>query len=709
MNVPPELRTWLTDRMMEVKNTLGLLTYFQEEGVTPEMKGQLAAIVDRLEVIVHDLQSPYFDNGSLSLLGLERSQNKLFRAGHSSMMRVNINMTDANKRSQALGTAFKYVVLEWLQREFGIRSVSVNPEGTSFLVINVTPDEISCALRRFTQEIKLKLETEEIQKRYGFDSTLLDRFTPSSAAMVMDLTTEGFAITETLMTGDRRMIMDLQNKIITLIEDAQRLLAVGTTLIEKEGPEAFGMKAMFGGMSVFNAADLPMTPQMTGYDRLQMGLRIGLGYVPAAEYVSPLDDRMMIFPAADGKLTFHPRFAHNYGLLYALAMARLKDAVKKIQDAATPEQTEAALITLKDAVESFTIIFTIGEIARTNPRNRLFTKWIQNVELHDGTKKAEYYFLEEVSMMTGPNMHNVHMTVWEIDSFKAYSSVYPVDETDSNFWGIFDQFVWVAKERGIDPPVMTQMAGDLVAVAISTVDQQGRSVDLADFISRVQKRIAGVYGNKKFQDTRKVEVPNGHGNRVERQPLWLVGDEFVASWTQPPGSRPYLRTLSVSAVGATIPIPRTSLDIAPFFAIMDNLARRVDTLKDETSPQKGQYRIVSTEQTELQAEQAPISSVTGYYIPREVSSHSAELVSFIARIDDELTEIWGEPWSSLSADVKRAFSVRLIAMMRGRQIRPVLDNNVAQQVFRQIGHAMPRIPQTQILLAPVLPRVGVTL
>jgi hypothetical protein len=105
--VSPLLRTWLTTQMMDVEETLGFLINLKPDDLTPELKQKLREIDSHLEHIVHDLKSPYLDNGSLSLLGVERLQNLLFRVGRGSILRVNVNMTDANKLDPTgkLGTA----------------------------------------------------------------------------------------------------------------------------------------------------------------------------------------------------------------------------------------------------------------------------------------------------------------------------------------------------------------------------------------------------------------------------------------------------------------------------------------------------------------------------------------------------------------------------------------------------------------------------
>lgn len=697
--VPRDLRTWLTTQMLEMRNTFNYLVDLQENDINDDVKKWLIEKMESIETLVHDLQSPFFENGSLSLLGLERLQNLLFRVGHGSMLRVNINMTDANKLdpSGKLGTAYKNVVLKWLQREFGIRHVSQNPEGTSFLAINVGPHEISCSLRRFAHEIKLMLRTKAVQEQYDFDASLLKSFTPDATSMYMNLSTMGLEVGEILKNGDKQMILELQNQIITYIEESQRLLAVGTTLVEKEGPEKFGMTAMYGGLNLYNAADLPMFPDMSGYERLQTGLRIGIGYVPEAEYRSPMDE-MVKFGSAPGKLAVHPRYAHNYGLLYEVAMKRFKGAVGSVAKASTMENKEQALSELREAVQWLTIIFTIAEIARKNARNNLFTKWIQPVQLHDGMDRLEYYFLEEVAMIESPR---VHMIVAEIDSFKAFSNAYPVDETDSHFWNLFDQFIWVARSRSIDMPVMTQVGGDLIAVAVPTLDQNGRSVDISEFIARVQKRVAGVYGNKPFQDYAKVEVANGHGMRVERRPLWRVGEKIIPSVTQPEGGEPYRRTLSLTMVGTTIQKPQSALDIGGFFDIVTELAVRVDELKNANLPEKGRFSVISSEQLAMPIQEP---QRLGFYVPKETRQQGEELKRFVEVSERELSGSWGEAWTQLPVDVRRHFIVNL-SFYFTPQSQPVVTPAIAQAIFSRMSMPVPVLPQMPVTLTAILPLI----
>lgn len=703
--VPPQLRSWLTDSMMEVDGILKWIMGLNTGDLTPETLQKLAEVGDRLEEITHNIQSPYFDNGAQSMLGLERLQNLMFRVGHGTVLRVNINMSLANKLdpSGRLGTAFKYAVLQWLQKEFGMRHVSQNPEGTSFLAINVGPHEISCSLGRFAREIKYLLKRKEMQKQYDFDPNLLDYFVPQATSMFMNVNAMGFEVEEILKTQDKQMILGLQNQIITRIEESLKLLSVGTMLAEKD-PGSIGLQA---GLAVYNAADLPMFPGKLGYERLQHEFANGTAYVPSAQYHSPMDGREF-FPSPDDKLTIHPRLAHNYGRLdhpiregdEGGALQMLMNAIQTLKLAQTEDERSVALAVLRGAAEWYSIIFGIGDAARTNARNPIFTKWIQEVNLNDGTKRLDYYFLENVSMRPEAN---VHLIVAEVDSLRAFSLVHPADEMDSNFWAIWVQFMWEAKKRSIDPPALSQVGGDLIAIVLPVVDKKGNPVDIADYISHVQKRIVGLYSTKPFQDYAKVEIPNGMGKRVERWPLWIVGDKLVPSLTKPAGGRPYIRTLSISAVGTTIPTPSSPLDIGPFFSTVSDLAVRVDELKDRTAPKKGQYQIVSLEQITI----AVTPSVMGYFIPRETSSQSAQLLAFVSAIDEELVAGWGEPWSNLAGAVRRDFIVRLAAMMRTAQIQPILTNAVAQTIFQQMNRPVPALPHTEIILAPVLP-IGVT-
>jgi len=708
--IPPPLRTWLTTQMIYVEETLDFLKKLKPEDLTPEVKQQLVDIIWQLEVIVHDLQSPYLENGSLSLLGVERLQNLLFRVGAGSILRVNINMTDANKldTSGRLGTAFKNMVLTWLQKEFGVRHVSLNPEGTSFLAINVGPHEISCSLSRFDREIKFLLMQEDVQKQYEFDPKRLADFNPLATSMFLKVTAEGLDVDEIVKTGDKQLILDLQRQMMTRIVHSLRLLAAGVTAVEKEGPEKFGLTAFAGGLSVFDGSQLPKFPGMAGFEKFQEYLSLGIGYYPAAEYHSHLDgDDQLV--TADENLEIHPRKAHKYGWLDHQeregdgggASQVLTKAINAVVAAQSQDEKEKALKALQDAVAQFAIISTIAEEAEANPRNRRLSKWIQEVRLHDGTKRLDSYFFEKIALRPEST---IHIIVFEVDSFKAFLAAHPMDEADSNNWGITDQFFIVAKKRSLDPPIITQVGGDLFAAAEPPVDKSGRPVDLADYIPQILKRVAGVYQDKPFQDYAKVEVPNGNGKRVERWPLWRVGNDIVPSMTQPKGGKPFIRTLSISAVGTTIPRPRSSTHMKLFFNMINNMAKMVDDLKERVPPyRKGRFAVVSPEQLQ---EPSPLA---GYYVPKEARIEGARVADFEVmgdggEVDQSLRAVWGDEWTRLPSEMRRNFIDRLSTMLH-RERPHVLTHAMVRNIFSGMGHPMPRVPAMPIMLVSRIPHI----
>ncbi len=675
VNVPQPLRTWLTHAMMYVENTIEFLQNLQVSDLTPEMQHLLRSLGKELELIVEDLKSPYLDNGSLSLLGLERIQNMLFRVGHGSIMRVNINMTDANKidPSGNLGTAFRQVVLEWLQDKFGNVHITQNPEATSFLAIDVRKHVIDDQMGRFARDIEARLRREEITKQYNLQPAMLDAFQPRATGMVMRLTGEGLTIQETLDTRDRALIMDLQERMISRIEESLRLLAVSSTLAEKR-PEAINLAS---GAAVYSVTDLPLTPGTRGYELLKEQYKLGLGYVPASVH---FPHRAREASATDVRMRQHPRHGHNFGQIdhpkrpgnSGGALQILQKALNEAAVASDDFEKQDALSRIQEAADRFSPTLSIGRMARANPRNPLFVKWEQLIHLSDGTHFMDPYFLENLAMRPEPS---IHLAMVELDSFKAFSLAYPVDEGDSHFWGIFDAFFDVAHEMRIDPPILTQVAGDLVAAAIPTVDQDGNPTNLERFLKHVQHHVVEAYRDKPFQDYTKREVTDEKGTRVERWPLWQIGDLTFPFVTRPKHGKAYMRTLSITAVATTIERPTKASDGEALMRLKDEMASQIEVLKEKLAPQKGGFALMTPPPTTKKER----SRNTGYFMPRTDQEGKAGMHRFASIIDRQLHTAWGEHWDKLDRSTKKSFLSRLY--QEAPTMPPILTPDAVVSIF----------------------------
>lgn len=720
LSVPPVLRTWLTNAMIYLENVTSFLFNLKAEDVTPGLQAQLGELSETIERLLHDFQSPYFDNASLSILGLERIQNTLFRAKRGTITRVNINMTDANKLDPTgnLGSAYKYSVLAWLQEQFGIRKVSINPEGTSFMVLDEMPHRLVDNLNRFSREVMQRLKLRIIQQMYQYDGSLLDKFEPKATAMFIDISADGLDIDETLETADRQLILDLQDRVIARIEHSLRILAVGTDIAEKD-PASIGLQA---GLAVYSAADLPLTPTKTGYEMFRHHRYLGQGYVPASVYWSPLVSLPFAPRGAPNETMWRrPRVGHEYGKIdhpprrgdAGGALQQLQDVLRRISQAKTTEEIEIALNYLEAAVGNFGHILNLGDLARANPRNPALIKYVQQVKFHDRTRQTESYFLENVALSPESD---VHLALVEIDSFKAFSSRYPVDEEDRNFWGIFDQFFWMAKRMSIRPPLVSQVAGDLIAVAVPTKNLKGEDVDIGDFIKQVQQRVRNVYGDKPFQDMAKTMVPNGHNGiqKVVRKPLWICDGQIVASNTQPEGGEPYMRTLTISAVGTTISTPRTASDRIDFFRLIHSLASEVETLKEETSPAKDAHRIMDADGM-IASRQL---SITGFaemrketdkppvFLPSETSHMDYNRLVLMEAMDGQMEVAVGDTWKNIPPDAKLAL-LEQWSISQQVSVGPyMLNHNMVGQVMAQMGYTPVQFPPINMMfMPPAIPMV----
>jgi hypothetical protein len=698
LQVDPSIRSWLSTAMIYIESTLHFLDHLTAEQITPELQTKIPHLSDMFEEIVHDLKSPYLDNGSLSLMSLERIQNLLFRDKRASMMRLHINMTDANKLDPSgnLGTAYKRAVLEWLQEEFGQRNISLNPEGSSFLAINVSRHAISCSVGRFDREIKYALRSPEIYERYGFDAKLIDDFAPSAKSMFMTIDTEGLHINEVLTSKDPDAILDLQAQIIGRIEESLRVLAVGTTLAERD-PASIGMAA---GASVYNHTDLPLIPGKAGYEVLKKNIELGLGYVPPSRYQS---SSSIGTPNIDEKFQRHPRYAHDFGRLDhperadtpGGALQILQRALLHLSSADSASEINRALEGLKEAMDLFELALDIGRMARSNPRNPAFIKWMQEIKLSDRSNLMDSYFIERVALRPEAQ---VHLVVMEIDSFKAFSTTYAVDETDSNFWGLFEPFFAEAKARGIDQPLITQVAGDLVALALPIVDADDRAVDINEFVTAAQQRVEKKYQDKPFHDMAKVKLRNGKGARIERQPLWQRGFAVFPSSTQPSNTDPFMNTLSVTAIATTAPTPRDADDMREWVRNINDIAKEIEALKESTAPNKGGYGFRPfAENDGLKPPPEPMGSV---YPAGSAVKIDRRADRFRASIERQLEEAWGEDWTTMPLPAQNSFIGGL--QSRAESSPGILTPDEVVDVMSQMSGSLAQFPPAPTLFMPLL-------
>jgi hypothetical protein len=637
--------------MIYVEKAIEFLKGLTVDDLTNEFQEKMRFIGPALEEIIHDLRSSYLNNGSLSLLGAERIQNLLFRDGKGSMFRFNINLTDANKidPSGNLGTAFKHAVLEWLQYEFGVRRISLNPEGSSFLAINVSRHEMSSSLGRFEREIRHRLMLPEMCKRFEYEASLLRDFTPSVVGMFMTIDDEGLGIQNILDGGNANAILRLQRRVINRIANSLRLLAVGSTLVEKD-PASIGLKA---GLVLYDVADLPSKPEDEGYDIFQEQLTLGLGYVPPSIYRSEFLDET--FSTDNRIMAAYPRIAHDFGHLDRPAregdeggtLQILMKAIDEASNASSYKQKKAALRRLHKATGRFARALDLGHVASLNPRNHLFVKWIQKVKLSDGTALLDSCFIEKAALRPEDKLH---LVLFELDSFKAFSSKYGVDEYDTAFWAVFDHVFSVARDLSIDKPLISQVAGDLVVAAVPILDLNGDRVDIKDFVKMVQGRIAVAYRDRPFHDYAKKEMPSGDekGKRVERWPLWKRGRKVFLSQKKPRDAKPYMNTLSVSVVATTVSTPRIGYDLQMYSRIIEEMAENVERLKQDAAPEKGGFSYF--EEVVLAPTEPPGPST----VPTNISDlHRASkrrgpeasvIKRFERSIDAQFYKAWGDRW-----------------------------------------------------------------
>jgi len=706
LKVHRSLRSWLSGAMIYVENTIDFLNDLTVEDISHDLKKKLPLVSAMLEEIVQDLKSPYIDNGSLSLLALERIQNLLFRDKQASMLRLNINLTDANKvdTSSNLGTAYKHAVLEWLQKEFGERHISLNPEGSSFLAINVSRHEISCSLGRFAREILYRLRHPEMYERYEFDPAVLDHFVPSATGMFLTMGTEGLEVDEVVESGDAEATLELQKRMIGQIEESMRLLAVGSTLAEKD-PASIGL---ISGMGVYDADDLPLLPGKPGYEILKEKLELGTGYVPPSVYRSEFTRGT---PTMDEEFRIHPRFGHDFGHLDhperkdtpggkddtpGGALQLLQKAILALSAAEGEEEIEFALETLKKTTRRFSLALDLGRIARSNPRNPAFVKWIQEVKLSDGTKLQDPYFVERVSLRPEKI---VHLITLEIDSFKAFSDTYPVDEADSHFWGVFDPFFEEARERGIDQPLITQIAGDLVALAVPVIDSEGNAVDIEEYVTSAQQRIKEKYKDMPFQDRAKVKVKNGNGYRIERLPMWQKGNMVTSQERQPKGAEPFLTTLTVTAVATTAETPRTSHGRKLWEDNIALMASKIEALKEEKRPHKGGFALHDFDDSQELPDAR--TSFAGIYRIGTLEKRDLIAERFDVAVDGQLSEAWGEDWTGMESQGKAKF----LGILRTRaESSPaiLMPDDFVDAISEMGGAELMQFPPAPILFMPLM-------
>ncbi len=708
--IPPHVRTWLTHTMLYVEKAISFMEQLTEDALTPQMREKLPLLAETLDRIVYDLRSPYLDNMSLSLLGLERLQNQLIRSGSATIVRMNINMTDVNKidLSGNLGTAFKQAVLEWLQWRFGLERVSVNPEGTSFLIVKEDSSSPSFEYDQFARQIRFRLEQRTMCERYRYSSELLARFVPDAAMFYFTVDAGHLKPRETVREGSRDAIMALHEEILKISERSLRLLAVGGGVLEKT-PAELGLES---GMRVYDANFL-LRPEIQSDEGFERKLELGLGYVPANVYISPA---ATAGDSGAGIMVRHPRYGHDLGRLdHACrpgdeggALQRALHALNTAARASTEPEKFAAVRRLRKAAEGLATALELGRRARLNPRNPLlFEKWMQTVHLHDASRIVDSYFIEQMALT---RENRVHLAVVEIDSFKAFSSAYPIDETDSSFWGIFDVFADVAELMSMRRPIMSQVAGDLVAVAIPTIDREGVRVDLSTYMNAVQRLVRERYAGRPFHDCAKVKFMSTDGMRVERIPLWAVdefnaegrrSEKYMASPCLPSGGRPFMNTVSISWVGTTIHVPRTAKAVGELPKIVDDLATKVEAQKERSVPFK-QISLVVPSAISLTPQPPPV--LIGGLTPIGMMEPRPALQQLVHLIDQQFAAAWSpQVWDNFDPHVKAQFMNRVSERMHS--LPPIVTPEEVGEIFESVDEpaADQVMPEFPTLFIPMLP------
>lgn len=700
--LPPQLRTWLTHAMLYVARSLRWIEGLSAQDLTPEVRAKLPLLGRTMERIVHDLKSPYLENMSLALLGLERLQNRLIRPGSAVVTRIAVNMTLANELDPSgnMGSAFKQAVVEWLQWRFGVERISINPEGTSFLVVREAGSETGFDAEEFAREILFRLEQQGMQQKYRYEPWHLEGFLPRAHVITMQVDASDLPVAERMRSGTRDEIHDLHRRVLDRCEQSLRLLAVGGTILEKE-PAELGVAA---GIEVFDGNFL-RDPVLQQQEPLASRLRQGYGYVPPSRYVPPLDQLRGTDPA----LSRHPRYQHNYGRLSHPARADDHGGALQVLLAALREASLAgegpaqlqALEHLRSAADRFGIAFEIAWEARRNPRNpALFTKWVQEVRLHDATTRYDSYFIEEIARIASDRLH---LAVVEVDSFKAFSLAHEVKSADEDFWAIFDVIALLAREQEIDGISFAKVAGDLVAVALPSVDREGNAVSLDAFMREAQRRVKDRYRDRPFQDYAKVTLQNARGRNVLRMPLWQrVGDPTGRPFPapgRPAGAVPFRNTVSISWTGTTIHTPRTEKAVTLLPRIVDELATQVEQLKSASAPFKGVARNVTAS---ISLTPEPPSVFVGGVHPQLINKPLQVPEELVRSVGEQFAAAWGrEIWERFDPQLKRQFFNRLSEQLH--ELPPVLQPPAVGQLFAVSSAYRPIQP------LPLMPTIFVSM
>jgi len=680
LTVPPALRTWLTNTMIHIEMILQFLSNLTADELTPGLQAQLKGLSKSLGNMVTNFQSPYMNNGLDPLLEVQRLQDDIFREGGGEAARSTINMTDANSRDKSgeLGDLFKNVIVNWLHDIYGRRQVSLNPEGTTFMVIDIPRHRV---VDNASRQI-----TEIIQGMEASGRTLPEGFVPRVVSMFMKFSEGDIDLTELTSDLDQQRVQEigpvkaivesknkekilaLQQRIIAYIERSLRIMAVANTIAEKASEagnydliERIGIRLIQSGTLVFEAPDIGRLFEDPYFAEKY---RIGEGYVPATRYFSlPYE----LFGSGSNEIPFlagpedaHlsgalsylfrllPRHGHEYGRIDHLkrdddpggALQILQAALLAAADAQTRGEKEAAVEAIHAAIPAFAKILELGRSARANTRNEAVAKFEQPVILHDRTERIDSYFFENMALRPE---ENVHLAIIEVDDLKAFLKKYGVSESDAYFWTIPDAFIWAAGVMNIEmnPQFITQVGGDLMAIALPTVDKDGNPVDINKFMKKVRDWIYFTYSNMPFQAEGKVQVPNGGGtDRYDRIPLWRVSGKVLPFLNVPTGGAPYERTLTISAIGTTVRTPRTEEDRAHLREAIFNMGKIVQYLKGITAPNKDAYAFVPAENIL----KTPPQAITGFNVEERRGG-----------LEGQLAGIWGDVWDRLSEGIRTYF------------------------------------------------------
>lgn len=581
--------------------------------IAPDPLAPLRAMVDGLALLHRNTTRWTTLDGLDATAGSERMGNELFRAPQITVMRIDTNLTDANKCSNALGDHYGRALAQWGRQMFGAMQGSVTYEagGAAIKVVGTSTDrsllepvfaEFPEAVRRH-MHVLVATDPDLARRERGALHSAIDRFPPRATAAITHIHPPAVA---TAPAQRDQYMRELTLAIHVTVEEELKRLAVCLSCLRtwqhqrrREFPPT---------QRVFLVTDteriIQDDPQLAAH--YATALRQGHGYIPKTRHW-PL--------ATTISLPQFRRPFHDAGRIHNIRGSGLLDHLTALVDlvaqglaATTHEgwQAIANMLQLPERAPWGPSLLDMGLLFHRAARAELDPLYPNSHPMKVPPEIARDLGHPLVAAATRLAMRTrepLVLAVADVDGLKAHLKTYCPGISDHDIFELLDTIHRAFGHEGID--MALGRTADSHTYLIPMDGYLWRNVRLHPTIAalplppdarlpyqllqQVQREVRATFRDRPFQDETKVSNGEGALTRVLR---WIREGEDAtethSAWERPEGSMPFLEVLGLTI--AFRRLPRLVPDATPttvrrwirgFRKALHQLADHADQLKTE--------------------------------------------------------------------------------------------------------------------------------